>query len=97
MGKSLSDMTLEELWQLFPIFLTPHQDVWQDWYQEEAAILKNMLPPTAQLHHIGSTLGQAHHRHSGGGRRGRVGGGERDPGGKRLLVHEPEPPEGFPQ
>ena len=55
MGKSLSDMTLEELWQLFPIFLTPHQDVWQDWYQEEATILQTMLPPTAQLHHIGST------------------------------------------
>lgn len=55
MGKSLSDMTLEELWQLFPIFLTPHQDVWKDWYQEEADILKTMLPPSAKLHHIGST------------------------------------------
>lgn len=55
MGKSLSDMTLEELWQLFPIFLTPHQDVWKDWYQEEAAILKTMLPATARIHHIGST------------------------------------------
>ena len=55
MGKSLSDMTLEELWQLFPIFLTPHQDVWKNWYQEEAATLKTMLPLTAQLHHIGST------------------------------------------
>ncbi len=55
MGKSLSDMTLEELWQLFPIFLTPHQDVWKDWYQEEAATLKTMLSATAQLHHIGST------------------------------------------
>ncbi len=55
MGKSLSDMTLEELWQLFPIFLTPHQDVWKDWYQEEAAVLQTILPPTAQLHHIGST------------------------------------------
>jgi len=55
MGKSLSDMTLEELWQLFPIFLTPHQDEWKDWYQDEAAILKDLLPPTVQLHHIGST------------------------------------------
>lgn len=55
MGKSLSDMTLEELWQLFPIFLTPHQDVWKDWYQEEAAILQTMLPASVQLHHIGST------------------------------------------
>jgi len=55
MGQSRSDMTLEELWQLFPIFLTPHQDVWKDWYQEEAAILQTMLPPTARIHHIGST------------------------------------------
>ena len=55
MGKALSDMTLEELWQLFPIFLTPHQDVWKNWYQEEADILQTMLPLTAQLHHIGST------------------------------------------
>ena len=55
MGKSLSDMTLEELWRLFPIFLTPHQEVWKDWYQEEAATLQTMLPASAQLHHIGST------------------------------------------
>ena len=47
MEKSLSDMSLEELWQLFPIFLTPHQEVWKDWYQEEAATLPTMLPPTA--------------------------------------------------
>lgn len=26
MGKKLSEMNLEELWQLFPIFLTEHQD-----------------------------------------------------------------------
>lgn len=55
MGKPLSDMTLEELWQLFPIFLTPHQDVWKDWYQEEAALLQSLLPPGAHIHHIGST------------------------------------------
>lgn len=55
MGKPLSDMTLEELWQLFPIFLTPHQDVWKDWYEEEEATLKTMLPSTACIHHIGST------------------------------------------
>lgn len=27
-GKKLSEMNLEELWQLFPIFLTEHQDCW---------------------------------------------------------------------
>lgn len=26
MGKKISEMSLEELWQLFPIFLTEHQD-----------------------------------------------------------------------
>lgn len=55
MGKSLSDMTLEELWQLFPIFLTPHQEVWRTWYQEEADLLQKMLPTSACIHHIGST------------------------------------------
>ena len=37
MAKKLSEMTLEELWQLFPIFLTEHQAVWGAWYEEEAA------------------------------------------------------------
>ena len=27
MGKSLSEMTLEELWQLFPIVLAEHRDI----------------------------------------------------------------------
>ena len=29
MGKELSEMTLEELWELFPIFLVEHTDKWQ--------------------------------------------------------------------
>ena len=55
MDKKLSEMTQEELWQLFPIFLTEHQDCWKDWYEEEEMILKSLLPQTAKLHHIGST------------------------------------------
>ena len=31
MAKSLEDMTLEELWQLFPIFLREHLVEWTDW------------------------------------------------------------------
>ena len=31
MGKKLSEMTLEELWQLFPIYLTEHQPNWQEY------------------------------------------------------------------
>ena len=30
MGKKLSEMTLEELWQLFPIVLTEHQRSWKE-------------------------------------------------------------------
>lgn len=35
MGKKLSEMSLEELWQLFPIFLTEHKVCWKDWYVNE--------------------------------------------------------------
>jgi hypothetical protein len=35
MSKPLSQMSLEELWKLFPIQLTEHQVYWEDWYQIE--------------------------------------------------------------
>ena len=55
MGKKLSEMTLEELWQLFPIFLTEHQDCWKEWYLEEESLLKRVLTKDVQISHIGST------------------------------------------
>ena len=55
MGKKLSEMTLEELWKLFPIFLTEHQPCWKQWYLEEEALLKNIFPCDARISHIGST------------------------------------------
>lgn len=55
MPKKLSDMTLEELWQLFPIFLTEHRAEWSDWFAEEAARLKQILPAGTRISHIGST------------------------------------------
>lgn len=55
MTKKLSEMTLEELWQLFPIFLTEHQAAWADWYEEEAAHLRALLPAEARVSHVGST------------------------------------------
>ena len=55
MGKKLSEMTLEELWQLFPIILTAHQDCWKEWYLEEEALLKETLPQVEKISHIGST------------------------------------------
>lgn len=55
MGKNLSEMTLEELWQLFPIFLTEHQECWKEWYFEEEVLLRSILPQIKRISHIGST------------------------------------------
>lgn len=55
MGKKLSEMSLEELWQLFPIILTAHQDDWKEWYWEEETLLKKVLPQAQRISHIGST------------------------------------------
>lgn len=55
MTKKLSEMTLEEIWQLFPIILTEHNACWADFYREEVAALKSILPSEAEYHHIGST------------------------------------------
>ena len=56
MSKRLSEMTLEELWQLFPIYLTEHNDEWELWYREEyqglCALFSNMR---VRISHIGST------------------------------------------
>lgn len=48
-------MSLEELWQLFPIQLVEHQPCWENWYQIEKGHLVSFLPATAKIHHIGST------------------------------------------
>ena len=55
MGKKLSEMTLEELWRLFPIILTEHDDRWERFYSEEEALLKSILPSGTVVNHIGST------------------------------------------
>lgn len=55
MKKKLSEMTLEELWQLFPIVLTEHQACWKDWYAEEERLLRDSLLGTERISHIGST------------------------------------------
>lgn len=54
MAKKLSNMTLEELWRLFPISLVPHNDAWRDWFYEESHALSQILPGF-NLFHIGST------------------------------------------
>ena len=56
MEKALSDMTMEELWELFPIILTEHKEIWDKWYAEEQKRLAGILPPeTIRISHIGST------------------------------------------
>lgn len=53
--KSLDEMTLYELWQLFPIILTEHNSEWENWYGEEESFLKSVLPAGVEFYHIGST------------------------------------------
>lgn len=56
MPKKISEMTLEELWQLFPIFLTEPNSEWASWYHEECQELCILLSGTkARINHIGST------------------------------------------
>lgn len=55
MGKKLSEMTLEELWELFPIFLTEHDDRWEEWFREEKEAIQKLLPAKSRISHIGST------------------------------------------
>ena len=47
MGKPLSEMTPEELWQLFPIVLKAPDPQWRQWYEEEFKLLRPLLPPGA--------------------------------------------------
>lgn len=54
--KALNEMTLEELWQLFPIELVPHNPLWEQWAAEESAALSDILADFQPLiNHIGST------------------------------------------
>lgn len=55
MSNKLSEMTLEELWKLFPISLTKHNPCWADWYIEEVDCLRDLLPYDMQYFHVGST------------------------------------------
>lgn len=55
MTNKLEDMSLEELWQLFPIVLTEHNSQWAEWYCDEVECLKNILPCDVEYHHVGST------------------------------------------
>lgn len=52
----LSERTLEELWQLFPILLQPYNQEWPQWYAEEVNGLHAVLKQKEfRVRHIGST------------------------------------------
>lgn len=64
--KKLNEMTLEELWQLFPIVLTEHRECWADWFKEEALAVRTALASLSgsgdgdscadiRITHVGST------------------------------------------
>lgn len=55
--KELSEMSLEELWQLFPIQLTEHNNNWDNWFRDENERLKSVLSEASdvKIYHIGST------------------------------------------
>lgn len=57
MGKELSEMSLEELWELFPVFLVPYNDKWNVFYDEMESFLKITLSEcrVERISHIGST------------------------------------------
>lgn len=57
MAKELSEMTLEELWELFPIVLREYHREYPTWYEsEKEELVKNFGDGTiVRINHIGST------------------------------------------
>lgn len=57
MAKELTDMSLDELWELFPIALIEHDEKWGASYRGMEARLRELLAsfPSVRISHIGST------------------------------------------
>lgn len=57
MGKELSEMTLEELWELFPIILKEHNTAYKGWYEIEKQKLLSCIDrkDIKRINHIGSS------------------------------------------
>lgn len=55
--KKLEEMTLAELWELFPIILKEHRWEYKRWYEEEEQQLTKLFAdfPIQRINHIGST------------------------------------------
>lgn len=58
--KTLQEMSLKELWQLFPIILRPYNPCYSVWYEEQKNSLVSLLPcnTIVRISHIGSTAVQ---------------------------------------
>lgn len=57
MGKALSEMSLEELWELFPIILKEHNPSYKEWYSIEKENIVNAIGQDniKRISHIGSS------------------------------------------
>ena len=55
MKKTLDEMTLEELWMLFPILLKEYNPLYPVWYEEEARKILATVGDVFRVSHIGST------------------------------------------
>ena len=57
MGKELSEMTLKELWELFPIILKEHNTDYTNWYEIEKQRLLDCIDKKdiIRINHIGSS------------------------------------------
>jgi GrpB-like predicted nucleotidyltransferase (UPF0157 family) len=57
MRKNLSELTLEELWELFPIILDVHNPEYKKWYLKEKENIEKVVGTNKieRINHIGST------------------------------------------
>lgn len=57
MRKDLSEMTLEELWELFPIILCEHNPGYKEWYIKEKENIEKAVGENTieRINHIGSS------------------------------------------
>lgn len=57
MNKELSEMSLEELWELFPIILKEHNPKYKEWYKVEERQLLSCIKneDIKRINHIGSS------------------------------------------
>lgn len=54
--KPLHELSLQELWDLFPIVLVPYNPHWKVWAEEEISLLHSLLADfNPRIHHVGST------------------------------------------